>query len=129
MRYDRARADLETFGALTNTHLYTLNGLGFVAAREGKTEEARRTFYGMIALATLVGILINFSGLSPIKALYYSAVINGLVAIPIIVIMMLIAADAKVMGQFKVGGWLSYLGWATAAVMAAAGLAMLLQMF
>jgi Mn2+/Fe2+ NRAMP family transporter len=87
-----------------------------------------RTFYGMIALATLVGILINFSGLNPIKALYYSAVINGLVAIPIIVIMMLIAADAKVMGQFKVRGWLSYLGWATAAVMTAAGLAMLVQM-
>jgi Mn2+/Fe2+ NRAMP family transporter len=65
--------------------------------------------------------------MNPIKALYYSAVINGLVAVPIIVIMMLIAADSKVMGQFKVGGWLSYLGWATAIVMALASVAMIIQ--
>ncbi|HVX37763.1 MAG TPA: divalent metal cation transporter [Hyphomicrobium sp.] len=86
-----------------------------------------RAFYGMIALSTLVGIAINFSGMNPIKALYYSAVINGLVAVPIIVIMMLIAADSRVMGQFKVGGWLSYLGWATAVVMALASVAMVIQ--
>lgn len=86
-----------------------------------------RAFYGMIALATLVGIAINFSGMNPIKALYYSAVINGLAAVPIIVIMMLIAADTKVMGQFKVGGWLGYLGWATAIVMALASIAMIVQ--
>lgn len=86
-----------------------------------------RAFYGMIALATLVGIAINFSGMNPIKALYYSAIINGLAAVPIIVIMMLIAADTKVMGQFKVGGWLGYLGWATAIVMALASIAMIVQ--
>lgn len=86
-----------------------------------------RAFYGMIALSTLIGIAINFSGLNPIKALYYSAVINGLVAVPIIVIMMLIAADNKVMGQFKIGGWLAYLGWATAIIMALASVAMVMQ--
>jgi Mn2+/Fe2+ NRAMP family transporter len=83
-----------------------------------------RAFYGMIATATLIGILINFSGLNPIKALYYSAVINGLVAVPIIAIMMLIAADGNIMGRFKIGGWLYSLGWATAVIMALAAAAM-----
>ncbi len=59
-----------------------------------------RAFYATIALATLIGIAINFSGINPIRALYYSAVINGLVAVPIIAIMMLIARDEKIMGQF-----------------------------
>jgi Mn2+/Fe2+ NRAMP family transporter len=66
--------------------------------------------------------------LNPIKALYYSAVINGVVAVPIIAIMMLMAGNKKVMGQFTVHGWLSYLGWATAAVMALASVAMLVGM-
>ncbi|HVZ05096.1 divalent metal cation transporter [Hyphomicrobium sp.] len=87
-----------------------------------------RAFYGMIALATLIGIAINFSGVNPIKALYYSAVINGLVAVPIIAIMMLISSDEKIMGRFKIGGWLLYLGWTTAAVMGLAGAAMLLDL-
>jgi NRAMP (natural resistance-associated macrophage protein)-like metal ion transporter len=87
-----------------------------------------KAFYGMIALATLVGIAINFSGLNPIKALYYSAVINGVVAVPIIAIMMLMAGNKKVMGQFTVRGWLSYLGWTTAGVMALACVAMLVGM-
>ncbi|MBN9282765.1 MAG: divalent metal cation transporter, partial [Hyphomicrobium denitrificans] len=87
-----------------------------------------KAFYGMIALATLVGIAINFSGLNPIKALYYSAVINGVVAVPIIAIMMLMAGNKKVMGQFTVHGWLSYLGWSTAAVMALASVAMFVGM-
>jgi Mn2+/Fe2+ NRAMP family transporter len=86
-----------------------------------------KAFYGMIAAATLIGILINFSGLNPIRALYYSAVINGLVAVPVIAIMMLIAADANVMGRFAINGTLRYLGWATAAVMAFAGAAMIYQ--
>jgi NRAMP (natural resistance-associated macrophage protein)-like metal ion transporter len=86
-----------------------------------------RAFYGMIATSTLVGIAINFSTLNPIKAPYYSAVINGLVAVPVIVILMLIAANDKVMGQFKIRGWLCYLGWATAVVMALASVAMVIQ--
>lgn len=86
-----------------------------------------RAFYGMIALSTVVGIAINFSGMNPIKALYYSAVINGLVAVPIIAIMMLVAANAKVMGQFTVHGWLRYLGWTTAIVMGLASVAMVVQ--
>jgi NRAMP (natural resistance-associated macrophage protein)-like metal ion transporter len=63
-----------------------------------------RTFYGTIAMATLIGVALNFTGINPIKALYYSAVINGVVAVPIIACMMLIASDKKVMGRFKIEG-------------------------
>jgi Mn2+/Fe2+ NRAMP family transporter len=84
-----------------------------------------RTFYGAIALATLVGVALNFTSINPIKALYYSAVINGLVAVPVIACMMLIASNKKVMGRFKIEGALLYLGWTTAGVMALAGLGML----
>ena len=88
-----------------------------------------RTFYGTIAMATLIGVALNFTGINPIKALYYSAVINGVVAVPIIACMMLIASDKKVMGRFTIEGALLYLGWATAGVMALAGIGMFVTMF
>jgi NRAMP (natural resistance-associated macrophage protein)-like metal ion transporter len=88
-----------------------------------------RTFYGTIALATLIGVALNFTGINPIKALYYSAVINGLVAVPIIACMMLLASDKKVMGRFTVEGTLFYLGWATAGVMGLAGIGMVVTAF
>jgi Mn2+/Fe2+ NRAMP family transporter len=67
--------------------------------------------------------------MNPIKALYYSAVVNGLVAVPIIAMMMLIAANEKVMGQFTIRGWLKILGWATALLMAMASVAMIVDFF
>ena len=88
-----------------------------------------RTFYGTIAMATLIGVALNFTGINPIKALYYSAVINGVVAVPIIACMMLIASDKKVMGRFKIEGPLLYLGWATAGLMGLAAIGMFVTMF
>ena len=86
-----------------------------------------RAFYGTIAIATLIGVAINFTSINPIEALYYSAVINGVASVPIIAIMMHVATDQNVMGRFAVNGWLSVLGWLTVAVMAIATFAMLLQ--
>jgi Mn2+/Fe2+ NRAMP family transporter len=94
-----------------------------LAPTEGKA------FYATIAASTLVGIALNFSAMNPIKALYYSAVVNGLVAVPIIAMMMLIAANEKVMGQFTIRGWLKILGWATALLMAMASVAMIVDFF
>ena len=88
-----------------------------------------RTFYGTITMATLIGVALNFTGINPIKALYYSAVINGVVAVPIIACMMLIASDKKVMGRFRIEGALLYLGWATAGLMALAAIGMFVTMF
>jgi NRAMP (natural resistance-associated macrophage protein)-like metal ion transporter len=86
-------------------------------------------FYATIAIATMVGALINFSPIDPIKALYWSAVINGIVAVPVMAIMMVITANAKIMGGFVVTGPLRIVGWVATAVMAAAVIGMVITMF
>jgi NRAMP (natural resistance-associated macrophage protein)-like metal ion transporter len=79
-----------------------------------------RAFYGTIAVSTLVGIGINFIGLDPIKALFWSAVINGVVAVPLMVIIMLMAMRQDVMGRFVLPRTLWAMGWLCTGVMAVA---------
>lgn len=90
-------------------------------ARQPKEAKA---FYATIVMATGVGILLNFAPINPIKALYWCAVINGIVAVPVMALMMLMAANSKIMGEFTIGGWLTGLGWVATTVMAAAAVAM-----
>ena len=81
-------------------------------------------FYGVLAAAALIGAAIILTPVNPMQALYWSAVINGIVAVPVMVIMMLIASSVKVMGKFIIYGWLRWLGWlATAAILCVAGMA------
>jgi NRAMP (natural resistance-associated macrophage protein)-like metal ion transporter len=70
-------------------------------------------FYGVLALSVLLGIGLNFTSIDPIKALYWSAVINGVLAAPVMVMLMLLVRRPKVMGDFIVTGWLCWLGWAS----------------
>lgn len=90
---------------------------------ELKPNEARG-FYGVIAIATLFGVGLCFTPIDPIKALYWSAVINGVISVPIMVVMMLMAARTEVMGQFVISPRLRVLGWICTAVMAFAVIAM-----
>jgi Mn2+/Fe2+ NRAMP family transporter len=83
-----------------------------------------KAFYAAIVIATLSGIGITLSPLDPIKALFWSAVINGVVAVPLMVIMMLMSTDETVMRGFVISGTLKYAGWIAAAVMAGASLVM-----
>jgi NRAMP (natural resistance-associated macrophage protein)-like metal ion transporter len=83
-----------------------------------------REFYAIIALATLGGLALDFTPIDPIKALFWSAVINGVIAVPIMVVMMLLADDAKVMGGFTITRRLKALGWLATGTMAAAVAAM-----
>ncbi len=83
-----------------------------------------RAFYGAIAAATLVGATLNFTPLDPIKALFWSAVINGVAAVPIMVMIMLMASRRTVMGQFTLTPWLKILGWLATVVMAVAAVGM-----
>ena len=83
-----------------------------------------KAFYLAIAIATLIGILINFSPINPIKALYWSAVINGIVAVPVMAIMMLMAVNAKIMGQFEIPLAMRVVGWVATVVMALAVIGM-----
>jgi len=81
-------------------------------------------FYATLVLATLIGVLFNFLPIDPIRALYWSAVLNGVIAVPVMVIMMLMAARFKVMGQFAISGWLQTMGWLSTGVMALAVIGM-----
>jgi len=83
-----------------------------------------KAFYGTIVAATAVGALMNFTPINPIKALYWAAVINGVVAAPVMAVMMLMAARRKVMGDFAITGPLRIIGWIATAVMMAAVVAM-----
>jgi Mn2+/Fe2+ NRAMP family transporter len=84
-----------------------------------------RAFYGTIVFATLSGIAVTFSPLDPIKALFWSAVINGLVAVPVMAMMMFISSNKKIMGSFLVQGVLRSVGWGATGIMAAAAIVMI----
>jgi NRAMP (natural resistance-associated macrophage protein)-like metal ion transporter len=83
-----------------------------------------REFYGLVALATLGGCALDFANISPIKALLWSALINGVIAVPIMVVMMLLASKRSLMGRFVITTKLKVAGWLATAVMAAAVVAM-----
>jgi len=85
-------------------------------------------FYGVIAVSTMVGVGLGFTRIDPIKALYWSAVINGIISVPIMFVMMRMVANPKIMGKFVVGQRLGILGWLATAVMALAVGVMLIQM-
>ncbi len=79
-------------------------------------------FYGVITVATLIGLIINFIGVDPIKALVITAVINGIVAVPLIFLIAKVASNEKIMGQYKSGLlskifiWLTFIGMSLAAI-------------
>jgi Mn2+/Fe2+ NRAMP family transporter len=64
------------------------------------------------------GVRLNFTPIDPIRALYWSAVINAVVAVPVMVLPMLVTAQTRIMGEFALRGWLRLLGWASTAAMA-----------
>ena len=94
---------------------------------------AAKGFYCVLAAATLVGLAMNFpviqkhTHLTPIRALFWSAVINGIVAVPIMVVMMLMTDNPKAMGRFAgASSRLRIVGWLATGVMAAASAGMFL---
>jgi NRAMP (natural resistance-associated macrophage protein)-like metal ion transporter len=84
-----------------------------------------RGFYAIVALATAGGVVLNFVGIDPIRALVWAAVINGVAAVPIMAVMMFLATDRRVLGKFTVRRRLKLAGWLATATMAAAVAAML----
>jgi NRAMP (natural resistance-associated macrophage protein)-like metal ion transporter len=90
----------------------------------GRLPREAKAFYGMIAVATLIGVGINFVGIDPIKALFWSAVINGIVAVPVMAVMMLMAVRPNIMGQWTLSRPLRVMGWLSTAVMAVTVIAM-----
>jgi Mn2+/Fe2+ NRAMP family transporter len=84
-----------------------------------------RAFYATLFIATAIGVVLNFTPINPMKALFWSAVINGIVAVPVMAAMMLMATRRRVMGEYAIRGTLRLMGWLTMLVMAIAVIGML----
>lgn len=89
-----------------------------------RTPMKAKRFYGIIVISTLIGIVLGFTSIDPIKALYWSAVINGVISIPIMAVMMLMAVRIDIMGQFVIATKLNLLGWLATLMMAGVVFAM-----
>ncbi len=87
-----------------------------------------KKFYAVIAAAMLLGLALDYLGIDAVKMLFWSAVLNGVLAAPLIVIVVLLTSSKKIMGKRVNSPTLRVLGWATAAIMAAAAIAMFVTM-
>jgi len=96
------------------------------ASLESTPEKAPK-FYLVIAAATVIGLSLNFLGMNPIRALYWSAVINGIVAVPLMVMLMIMSANIKIVGKFPLTRYLRTMGWIATAVMLIASLGFLIS--
>jgi Mn2+/Fe2+ NRAMP family transporter len=85
-----------------------------------------RKFYAVMAVAMASGLTLNYFGFNAVRMLFWSAVINGLLAPPLILLVILLTSSRKVMGKRVNSPLLRYLGWATFAVMTAAALGMII---
>jgi NRAMP (natural resistance-associated macrophage protein)-like metal ion transporter len=96
--------------------------LDWRASLERKPRQAPK-FYAVLSLATVLGVFLNFLGIDPMKALFWSAVINGIVAIPLMFMLMAMAGDKRVVEQFRLPAYLRVGGWVATLIMTLAGLA------
>ncbi|HUO12663.1 MAG TPA: divalent metal cation transporter [Caulobacteraceae bacterium] len=111
---------------LAGSGAYALaEAMGWHEGLELKATDARG-FYGVIAVSVLVALVIQYTPIDPMKALFWSAVINGVVAVPLMAVIMVLAAKRSVMGRYTAGRTLLILGWIGTGVMGLAALAMLL---
>lgn len=97
---------------------------GWQSGLDEKPRHAMK-FYGVIAASTLVGVAIDFLGINPISALFWTAVINGVVAPPLLVVVMLISSNTRVMGKRTNGRFTNIVGWLAAAIMFGAAIGMI----
>jgi Mn2+/Fe2+ NRAMP family transporter len=92
---------------------------GVRLARHARSESAGAVgFYGIIAGATIVGLALGYTPIDPIQMLVWSAVLNGIVAVPIMAVMMAVVTRLSVMGRFNAKPVLAFFGWAGTALMA-----------
>lgn len=109
---------------LAGSSAYAISeAMAWKASLEIKPKMAPK-FYGVVALATAVGLALDFAGIDAVKMLFWSAVANGVLAPPLIVLIVLLTSDPTVMGDRVNPTWLRYMGWLSAVIMSAAAIAM-----
>lgn len=97
--------------------------MGWKWGLERKVRDARG-FYGVIIISVLAALVIQYSPISPMKALFWSAVINGVVAVPLMTVIIILASKKSVMGDYTANRPIIILGWIATAIMGAAALGM-----
>jgi NRAMP (natural resistance-associated macrophage protein)-like metal ion transporter len=111
---------------LAGSGAYALcEAMGWKWGLERKATDAR-AFYGIIAASVLAALVIQYSPISPMKALFWSAVINGVVAVPLMAVIVLMVSRTSVMGAYRANRWIVILGWITTAIMGAAAVRMVI---
>ncbi len=119
-------AGLLAIPVLTGSAAYAVaETFGWPSGLDEKPRHAKK-FYGVIAASTLVGVLIDFAGINPIRALFWTAVINGVVAPPLLVVVMLVANNKRVMDSRTNGLFANIVGWLACIIMFAAAIGMFL---
>jgi Mn2+/Fe2+ NRAMP family transporter len=109
---------------LTGSSAYAVaETFGWRSGLDEKPQHAKK-FYAVIAISTLIGVVIDFIGINPIAALFWTAVINGLIAPPLLVVVMFVSNNKKVLGERTNGLGTNIIGWIAAAVMFAAAIGM-----
>jgi Mn2+/Fe2+ NRAMP family transporter len=98
---------------------------GWTEGLDRRPREAK-SFYATIAVATLGGVALNFTSIDPVKALYWAAVVNGVLAAPLMAVMMVIAMNPRIMGRLTLPGPMLVVGWLATSVMALAAVAFFL---
>lgn len=111
---------------LAGSAAYAIGELrGWPTGLENKPQEAK-AFYGVIILAMALGLLMLFLPVDPIRALFWSAVLNGVIAVPLMVATMLVASSRRFLGRFVAPPLLRFIGWLATMVMAIAAISMFL---
>lgn len=105
---------------LAGSAAYAVTEMAGMAGSLDAKPMSARLFYGTIAATTLAGAALNGIGIDPARALYWAAVVNGILAGPLMIIMMLIVRNPRAMGRLTVSRWQSFAGWAATIVMLAA---------
>ena len=109
---------------LAGSGAYALSeAMGWNSGLEYKPNDARG-FYSIISISVLLGLIIQYSPINPMKALFWSAVINGVIAVPLMVVIILLVSKKSVIGKFTASRAIIILGWVAVAVMGAAAVRM-----
>ncbi len=120
---------LQSVPVLAGGVAYSLSEI--LGRKEGLSKKFHQAklFYIILALATLIGALFNFVGINPVKALYYTAIINGLISVPLIFIIIRIADNEKVVGHFRSSKLSRSIGWLTFIFVGLASFLMIINLF
>ncbi|MBB5887551.1 Nramp family divalent metal transporter [Lactovum miscens] len=99
--------------------------------KEGLNKKIKRApeFYGVIIVAVIIGVVLNFLPIKPFRMLYYTAIINGIAAPPLMVLIMLISNNKKIMGKYSNNTFSNIMGWIITGIMAIASIGLLLSLF